>query len=71
MNPAYYLRTASHENVVRIGGEGITLLPNDFDHSEWRLETAKLSRRDIDRIHQFCELHKIRLNWSAMAERRY
>jgi len=71
MNPAYYLSTTSRQDVIRVGKDSITLLPNDFQHHEWSVDTAKLSLRDIHRIHQFCELHEITLNWSVMAERHY
>jgi hypothetical protein len=71
MNPAYYMRTASGENVIRIGSDSITLQENDFSHSEWRLESSLLSADVVNRVHQFCGLNGISLNWTAMAKRCY
>jgi hypothetical protein len=71
MNPAYYVRTADGLNVVRIAQDDITLLENDFDHSEWPLDASVLSTQVVERVNLFCAANGVSLNWSAMAQRRY
>jgi len=71
MNPAYYMRTANGQNVIRIGSNGISLHEDDFSHDEWKLQASLLSADVVDRVRQFCGLNGISLNWTAMAKRCY
>ena len=72
MDPAYYLKINRGLDVIRVGQGEITVHENDFQHSDWCVETSLLPEKVIEEVHVFCNDKGIDMpEWSVMAYRRY